>query len=337
MKTKKRSRQSAVGSGQSAVDAGRKADDGGRKPDRSPLSTHHSPLSSLPSGFTLVELLVTIAIIGLLAGMSLSVYQLARNAGRAAATKATIAKLNNIIMQRYESYMTRRVPLPSLVYPSGLNKGNPLSPTDAAQDRLYAIRDLMRMEMPDRADDIRDNPIVLPNSQQSVPRPALSQLYYNYWSRNKDNPSATGVNNGQAEFLYLIVSMGSPEAMDQFNASEIGDTNGNGWMEFLDGWGRPIFFLRWAPGFSPYSQVQVDDPTNHHDPFDPRHVDAKAYQLFPLIYSGASQSDPGLLIQDEYYFAKDSNTIKMFDNDTFRQIGAPKTGTSYGGITNQTQ
>ena len=76
----------------------------------------------------------------------------------------------------------------------------------------------------------------------------------------------------QAEMLYMIVSMGSPEAMEQFNQSEIGDTDGNGWPEFLDGWGRPIFFLRWAPGFSPYSDIQtMADPIKHdHDPFDPR-------------------------------------------------------------------
>ena len=47
----------------------------------------------------------------------------------------------------------------------------------------------------------------------------------------------------------MIVSMGSPEAMEQFSQSEIGDTDHNGYPEFLDGWGKPIFFLRWAPGF----------------------------------------------------------------------------------------
>ena len=86
----------------------------------------------------------------------------------------------------------------------------------------------------------------------------------------------------------MIVSMGTPEAMEQFNASEIGDTNQNGYPEFLDGWGQPIFFLRWAPGFSPYSQIQVANSTSNHDPFDPRNVEggtAGAYQLLPLVYS----------------------------------------------------
>ena len=92
----------------------------------------------------------------------------------------------------------------------------------------------------------------------------------------------------------MIVSMGSPEAMEQFSQSEIGDTDHNGYPEFLDGWGRPIFFLRWAPGFcsrrlschpGPDRQSNTD-----HDPFDPRRVDQNAYHLIPLIYSDGSNS-----------------------------------------------
>ena len=50
--------------------------------------------------FTLVELLVTITIISILAGMILGALHAARNSAREAATKATIAKLNTIIMRR---------------------------------------------------------------------------------------------------------------------------------------------------------------------------------------------------------------------------------------------
>ena len=86
-----------------------------------------------------------------------------------------------------------------------------------------------------------------------MPIPAIGLLYYNRLANQP--PKVNGVlqtngQNGPAELLYMIVSMGSPEAMEQFNSSEIGDTDNNGYPEFLDGWGRPIFFLRWAPGFS---------------------------------------------------------------------------------------
>ncbi len=117
-------------------------------------------LRSPPSAFTLIELLVTITIIGIMSGLVFGALHSAREMAAAAATKATIAKLNAIIMKRYESYLTRRVPV---------NLNN-LSPGQAAEDRLYAIRDIMRMEMPDHPADINSGPITLPNSKQSVPR-----------------------------------------------------------------------------------------------------------------------------------------------------------------------
>ena len=42
----------------------------------------------------------------------------------------------------------------------------------------------------------------------------------------------------------MIVSMGSPEAMEQFSASEIGDTNGNGYprVSWMAGAGRSSSF-----------------------------------------------------------------------------------------------
>jgi prepilin-type N-terminal cleavage/methylation domain-containing protein len=294
-----------------------------------PVPRRPSPVPR--AAFTLVELLVTITIIGMMAGLVLGAMSAARQASREAATKATIAKLNSIIMKRYESYLTRRVPV-SL---SGL------PPAQAAENRLYAIRDIMRMEMPDRFSDINSPPIPLPNRLPdgtilSVPRPALSQLY-----ANRLNTSPPGAGNGTlndtAELLYMIVSMGSPEAMEQFSQSEIGDTNQNGYPEFLDGWGRPIFFLRWAPGYSPFSNVQVADPVKNHDPFDPRRADQNAYHLIPLIYSAGSNGEPGLNINAGFDFTQvGSKPGDIFVNgwSEFSKIGTPVGGNGVGNIDN---
>jgi len=295
------------------------------------------------NGFTLTELLITFTIIAILAAMSLGALANVREMGREAATKATIAKLNDIIMRRYESYMHRRVPVDL----SGL------TPDNAAKDRLYAIRDLMRMEMPDRPLDITAPPIALPVSGNHIPRPALSKLYYTYYSGHSTSMSAgaAGKEAIAAEMLYMVVSMGSPEDMEQFTQSEIGDTDGNGWLEFLDGWGRPIFFLRWAPGYSQYSDIQVphpnpttDDPIGHHDPFDPRRTE-EAYKLIPLIYSAGANGRPGLCIiatdtsGNLFGFASVSGNICGDPN--FAKMGSPSddngNGTStdlHGLITN---
>jgi prepilin-type N-terminal cleavage/methylation domain-containing protein len=310
------------------------------KSRRSEASSQDSQISKSPNlqipksppGFTLIELLVTIAIIGILSTMALGVMQAARQSAAKAATTATIAKLNNIIMRRYESYLTRRVPLDL----STDKDGKRMTPAQMAKDRLYAIRDLMRMEMPDRSEDINSPPIELPNSLKKVTRPALSSLYYSRLNDAGTKPTTgNGEDAGGAELLYLIVSLGSPEAMGQFGPSEIGDTNGNGWPEFLDGWGRPIFFLRWAPGYTPYSDVQKWDPepsstvtqSRYHDPFDPRRADPAAFQLIPLIYSGGPNSGPGLQVKDKFDFTKTGGTSQgdIFGNgwDEFRHIGEP--------------
>jgi hypothetical protein len=56
-----------------------------------------------------------------------------------------------------------------------------------------------------------------------------------------------------AECLYMMVSTIRDDrgaAMDFFKEDEIDDVDGDGMPEILDGWGRPIMFLRWAPGFT---------------------------------------------------------------------------------------
>ena len=135
-----------VASGQWLVARGQRSEARGQRSEIRPSpSAFRLPPSAFRPGFTLVELLVTITIIGILAGMSLGALQLAREAAREAETKATIAKINDIIMERYESYMTRRVPIP---IPAGTGAAV------AAQMRLDGIRDLMRMEMPDCLNDV---------------------------------------------------------------------------------------------------------------------------------------------------------------------------------------
>ncbi len=249
---------------------------------------------SLRPGFTLVELLVTITIISILASSVLVATYAAQESAREARTRALVAKLHKLLMVRWESYRTRRVPLDTATLSRQVNPGARNAQFIFAKRRLQALRELMRMEMPDRYRDILDEPS---GERRGIEhRPALSRAYLRRYERV--NALGTGVTPQfqGAECLYMILTMGAAnesQGREQFRESEIDDVDGDGMPEFVDGWGRPISFLRWAPGFE--SELQTgQDP----DPFDVRKVDfregERGYALYPLIYSGGPDQSYGL-------------------------------------------
>jgi len=201
-------------------------------------------------------------------------------------TKATVAKISILVMRRYDSYLTRRVPLDFSL----------MTPQQAAEIRLFAIRDLMRMEMPERWTDVSNGPMTLKSSDgrvsRSIPQPSLARFYMEKYSNpGKYRMKPPGPDHASAKCLYLWVMLAIPEAKTMFTGSEIANVDGDGWSCFVDGWRRPIGYLRWAPGFSPSSDIQIADPVAHHDPFDSRNVDPASYRLFPLIYAGVIRKD----------------------------------------------
>ena len=91
--------------------------------------------------FTLIELLITIAIIGIMASMALFAMATAQETARADKTKALVAKLDAIVKAKYEAYRTRRVPI---------NPGQGANPAVVAQQRLNGLHFLMSQELPER-------------------------------------------------------------------------------------------------------------------------------------------------------------------------------------------
>lgn len=278
------------------------------------------------AGFTLVELLVVIAIIALLSSsVMFAMYGMIEEA-RVDRTRAQIAKINDLIATRWESYRTRVVPL--RIAPG-------TDPGVAARMRLAAIRELMRMELPDRITDVTDTPSLLyPNATNvyagapaqavSISPPAVWRNYRrragyqwnlpatNTWPQSVLGGSSTWTpENQQAECLYMILATsheGDESGLDFFAPSEIGDTDGDGMPEILDGWGRPIMWIRWPAGFvsdrQPASDptfTQADAIGSGPDPFDPLRVDPRwtdadpaagrrndPFLQFPLIYSAGA-------------------------------------------------
>ncbi len=113
--------------------------------------------------FTLIELLVAIAIIGIMAGMALYSLSGAQTDARNARTRSTISKLNEIMLQRWEEYryrpvnvlLTQQMKQP-VITPNGTRV--PYSPREKARVRMLMLRDMMRMELPDRVSDLLYEP-----------------------------------------------------------------------------------------------------------------------------------------------------------------------------------
>jgi prepilin-type N-terminal cleavage/methylation domain-containing protein len=254
-------------------------------------------------GFTLVELLVTLTIVGIMAAAALFAMTAATDTAKAAKTRATIARLNSLLMQRWQSYRTRRVPL--LVSTRGRQRNQ------ISKIQLAGLRELMLIELPDRWDDVNYTP-------QAIQRTALAMAYQRRYLNNINpttgSPAPPTPRYQGAECLYLIISMatGDGDSMEQFSDNDVGDVDQDGALEFIDSWGSPIRFLRWPAGFVSDLQPLVEpaharDPEGDHDPFDPFQRDPKAYRLVALIYSAGSDEVYDVVINTDEGFTYTSN------------------------------
>jgi prepilin-type N-terminal cleavage/methylation domain-containing protein len=233
--------------------------------------------------FTLVELLVSIVIVGILASIILFALASVTESAKADKTRSTISKLNSLVMAKYESYRTRRVPVDEKLVANYWNY--PANTFGWAEARVDVIRELMRMEMPDRYSDIQDNPVnKMKDASGTVTPMATPSATIAYRAAL---PTAPNFHFEAAKCLYMLVSLGldDPDVMSQFSEDEIVRDDLDGMRYFVDGWGQPIFYVRWPAGFSSPLQPWNVNPTDvfnkttvnkvypaTHDPFDPLHA-----------------------------------------------------------------
>lgn len=246
------------------------------------------------AGFTLVEVMVALVLISILAGMIMTAVNGVTRQANLSRTQSIISIVDSVLQEQYESYKYRPLPvaIPDLAgfTPDGQVFGLEILPSEAARVRLNMMRDLQRMEMPDRMSDIvffdgnnklmnrpatifaAASPVIRDDSTNPPRMRRDSQLSSRrtvrvewFGSGNNPNdvpnrfstyfqralPTWTPQHEG-AECLYLILSssfIGGRSAIEMVPAGNIGDTDGDGMLEILDGYGRPLEFIRWPSGY----------------------------------------------------------------------------------------
>ena len=266
--------------------------------------------SNRSRGFTLIELLIVITIIAILAALTAVVLTDAANDARIARTKTQIERLHLLIMNQWEKYETRQL---QLQIPEQASLAN------VTQARLWAMRELMRAELPDRLTDIVVDPTAAPSAMRFQPMrvtlntgnpnfgrqpfPSLQRTYARAVANARSQyPSADlAATYESAECLYMIINSIENEfggGLENFKNTEIGDVDEDGLNELLDSWGNPIEFVRWPAGFrSPLQPVVAEDfyianyqssgtePSGYtKEPFDPFGADIRVPNADPRNY-----------------------------------------------------
>ena len=197
-------------------------------------------ISATRRALTLVELLIVGAVIALLATLTLVAVNMAATAAKITKTRSTIQKLDTAMQQIFETYAERLTVIRRQVAAEDETKD--LDKETQRKIVAHRIRDLMRMEMPQSWAEVLREPIAMAD-YDAVEDSPLRKYYLQHGT-------ASSAELSSAELLFLIIQNLNPEALEAFHGSEVADTDGNGLLEFVDAWGSPIRFLRWAPAFS---------------------------------------------------------------------------------------
>jgi len=269
-----------------------------------------------PRGYTLIELMVTLVIISILASLTLGGLAVARQRVKRDRTEMTIRKIHEVVMPHFERFLNRNVPTPTWTYVGGA----PTSTVTALQGlgnkgmTLIGKRRMMTLELPDSWKDLvtANDPLELRTADSGVSRQLRRTLPGNA-APDPPNPAAAAAaanvrasQFSDAECLWLSVmraGYADQAIIGHFRSDEFGDKDNDGQREFIDGWGNPIRFLRWAPGFVSRYQPMPDaslTETRSHDAIDPAGIDPLARNtLFPLIFSSGPDGEPDIACRDD--------------------------------------
>jgi prepilin-type N-terminal cleavage/methylation domain-containing protein len=236
------------------------------------------------SGFTLVELMVVIAIIAVIASLAASGIMQTINGQRKANTETTIQMINKSLDQQWNAVIAQakkeEVPADILTMAGGAGHED--------RARVIWIKLRLRQEFPESFQEalnpfpIQDNQTP-PNANPYLATVSLPSLYASKLAGIVPGPSP----NPNESSIMLVLALkrsrsGFKVNMDNFGAA-VDDSNNQGFAnnlnlkEFVDGWVNPLAFFKWpinTPAGGAYI-VELDGlfqgpaTSKARDPLDP--------------------------------------------------------------------
>ena len=222
-----------------------------------------------PTGFTLVEILVVILIIAIMASLITAVIGNSLNSARSAATRATITKVHRLLEERRQAIARSNLRTETRVVRRSMTATPPITGlNNNATAKVVAIKETMRAQLPQQLDDL-SGPDPRFNTGDEPPVLAqLKKINSSFSGNSPSFPSSHIDTTTSSELLYVALTMGtelgSGGTTIEFNSREAVDTDGDGLMELVDGWGKPLRFYRWptdlvpGPGATPNANARVD-------------------------------------------------------------------------------
>lgn len=219
------------------------------------------------AGFTLLELLLVIAIMAVLTTMSLAVMNSASEDSKGAATQATLSKVESLMRVQVEAFEVRRLPIRTTDLGTGIPDTDPVKLVMMRNRKDQLIADMICAEMP-RPYDTTGNGSYMPVSNcngtsqrelgaypvenmPSIPAVLMTKLQasppamVNRWRKIFADNNAKSNFNLPAEYLYEIVrgiDFDGVSGLESIGQSSIGDSDQDGFLEIVDAWGAPLDF-----------------------------------------------------------------------------------------------
>ena len=218
-----------------------------------PLTTGRSDASTVRfrsrQAFTMVEILIVISIIILLVTMMGAVIGNTVRKARESATVTLIQKIEGLLDERTKGFdrATKSLDFQRVIAARKLSlEAGGIFGVSPKVLSAVARKDFFRANFPQRFEDLASpdaNSNGVPDVLESVPGVNVTVLA-------AQTTSTTRHVTESSELLYFMLTRMQvfgvpPVGESEFGTSEVRDTDGDGLLEFVDAWERPLRFFRW--------------------------------------------------------------------------------------------